>query len=119
VGISLNERMKPMSLEFWTLGDILLGVDELPNSILYLQGGYPWSSDSLGIIYDDFYDDVELESTAFYKENGLTDVLDTGTVQSIVVVAKRQRPDVSVDELVVAFNHYYKYDGFLRLGSDE
>jgi hypothetical protein len=100
-----------------TLGGLLLrcllrGVHVSASGIVYLQGDYPWHADSLCLIYDGD-PDLETAHPEFVAENNIKGTLDLGSVEDIAFFAGQQRPDVTVEELVTAFNHYYVHDGFL------
>jgi hypothetical protein len=99
------------------LSEILMLAHDLPHGgWLYLCGDYPWTGESLGIVYSSYMgDDLRLEHPEFVKANNLQSVLDIGDIKQILIYAQRQKPDLQLDELIQSFNHYYKHDGFLEL----
>jgi hypothetical protein len=88
----------------------------LPYGMLYLQGDWPWTANTLGIIYKDeeiFY--LEELDPEFVKKSYLNRVFGSDILKDVIINAHLQKPSVTLLEIVDAFNHYYKHDGFMIL----
>lgn len=102
-----------MELKLKTLGELISIIHTLPNGTLYLSGNHPWGIDTLGIVYlGERGVDLEDVYPEFVKQNQLTPVNESASLEDVILNAKLQKPDVSILEVVDAFNHYHKYDGF-------
>jgi hypothetical protein len=92
-------------------------IDDLPwDHALYLGGDKPWNASTPTAVLDP--DDVdgldEDENPAFAEQAGLRYVLSVQEVQGIVANARQQKSDLSLDDLVVAFNFYYDNDAYIE-----
>lgn len=97
------------------LSSILKNINNYPwNYGLYLKGGYPWNSESLGVILNINELDPE-DDPEFAKKNNMKYALNVQSVQDIVEGAISQKKNVSIEELIEAFNYYYKNDAFINL----
>ena len=110
-----------MSETLTTLREILSGCDALdPKAWVYLPAG-EWSLNTSAAVLrsEEVPPGLENEPHAgvpqFAKEHGLRQVLPVTTVQDIVDNAHAQKRDISVNELLKAFDYYYKHDAFIRL----
>jgi hypothetical protein len=87
-----------------------------PYGMLYLQGDWPWTANTLGIIYEGErgvnLEDIDPE---FVEKNFLTRVIGSDALEDVILNAHLQKPYVTLSEIVAAFNHYFKYDGFMTL----
>ncbi len=100
------------------LSELLKQAFRSENGYIYLQGTYPWRTESLGVLCEaDMYSDklLEDEQPDFCKLNNLHPVMQTQLVEDLVRNAFLQKPDVTVRELIACFNNYYQNDSFLDL----
>jgi hypothetical protein len=100
VVVALNNGEVNMELKLKTLGELISIAHTLPNGILYLSGSYPWNIDTLGIVYSSekgvTLEDVNPE---LIKQNHLTPINESSSLEDVVLNARLQKPDVSVLEL--------------------
>jgi hypothetical protein len=101
------------------LFDVLITGEPLPRGAVYLEQKQSWTKESIGAVLPDRYVDTtnydEIEDRpAFAKRHNLFWILDTDTVEDIVYNAQLQLGNPSIEQLVDAFNFYWKHDGFLE-----
>lgn len=65
---------------------------------------------------DDNYEFTE-EILKFAETHGLNRNFGIHLVQDVVANAKLQKPEVSIDELIAALEHYLEYDAFYDFGN--
>lgn len=85
---------------------------------LYMAGDYPWSKDDICAVMDrndpEQFEDPDDEEPLFARRTSLKCVFIMHEVHSIVNNARQQESEVMIDELVDAFNYYYKHDAFIN-----
>ena len=94
--------------------DVLDRANEFPwDEALFLPEKGNWSLDSSCTVMslDDCEDDEE--NPKFAVDNGLTYALTIHELQGIVLNARQQRRDCSLEGLLEAFLYYYEYDAYL------
>ena len=104
------------------LGDILDTImDRSPNDWVYLsKDGGDWTLDTKAATLEneDYPPELENEPDAgvpeFARDNGLAPALTVPLLQDIVVNARLQRPEATLDDLLSAFRYYYDWDGFIQ-----
>ncbi len=109
--------MDDQAVEMRLLGQVLLNVDQLPwKHALFLEGERPWGENTQTMILDP--DDVEDPNTddepEVAKQHGLRYGLLVADVVDIVENARAQQPNVTMSELIQAFNYYYDNDAFIE-----
>lgn len=57
--------------------------------------------------------DGDEEVGAFVEKHGLRHAFHGSQLVDVISVARDQRPDVSADDVLTAYNHYLEYDAFL------
>ncbi len=57
-------------------------------------------------------EDVDPE---FVEKNYLTHIIESAALEDVIINAHLQKPYVTLSEIVAAFNHYFRYDGFMTL----
>ncbi len=77
-----------------------------PQHTLYLNEEAPYHKSSLCMVVDEQADD-------FARQNGFYPVFSIETVQKIVVEARNSLPDITLDDLIEAFNYYYEEHDFI------
>ncbi|NMO18512.1 hypothetical protein HPC49_17935 [Pyxidicoccus fallax] len=98
---------------FETLGAVLKDIQNR-NWLHSLYGATrpPWTADTLCVVLE--RDTYSEEVPEFARRHSLRDVLSVHQAQGIVENARRQLAEPGVDELVQAFNYYFKKDAFIR-----
>lgn len=110
-----------MNLELEPLYRLLQKVYNAPFGYIYLQGEYPWSKDSLGLLYfTDPYEPVPLEvkDSGLVVKHRLREVMQTGRAEDAMRNALMQKEHLSFDEAVECFNYHYRHSGYFNLSSD-
>jgi hypothetical protein len=103
-----------MSIEFGTLAEVLTTIFKLQDGWLYMQGNDPWLAQSNAIAYPQYGQDLEALYPEFVLAQDLRRTVDISAVRDIVTNAMLQKPNVQIDDLVRAFNHYWAMDEFLE-----
>jgi len=83
---------------------------------VYLQGDYPWTANSLGLIHlTDGFGEPRLEDLypEFLERNYLQKAISLERAQDSVTNAFSQKKLVTLEELIACFNFHYINDGFL------
>ncbi len=109
-----------MSNEIKMLKDVLENVEtQHQKGWLYLPLEKNWDLNSKCAILesDEVPPELEDEPDAgvpeFAKQNGLKETLPISTVKDIVWNARAQKANVTLEELLRAFQYYYKHDAFI------
>ncbi len=109
-----------MNGEIQVLRNVLSAIEKLPSKgWLYLPVERNWNLNSTCIIIesDEVPPELEDEPDAgvpeFAKQNGLKETLPISTVKDIVWNARAQKANVTLEELLRAFQYYYKHDAFI------
>lgn len=82
---------------------------------VYLQGDYPWTANSLGLIHlTDGFGEPRLEDLypEFLERNYLQKAISLERAQDSVTNAFNQKEHITLKELVICFNFHYINDGF-------
>lgn len=102
------------------LKDVLQNIQTMPESSwVYLSDSEPWKLDSKCLVLDpvnislDMDDDESIPEEA--KKMNMMEVLSVQQIQDIVINAKMQDHDISIDGLYEAFLHYFDNDTFIIL----
>ena len=93
-------------------------VHNAPYGYIYLQGEYPWSPNTLGILYHtDRYYSVLLEDTQpdFVHSYNLQRVMQISRAEDAMLNAFNQKKQPTYEDLVACFNFHYKNSGYLDL----
>lgn len=101
--------------EVLTLRDVLLLAEQLPRTrALYAARGAPQDAELPVLVHHiDDVDDDDTDLPAAAMARGWDYVLSVPDVRGIVSNAHHQRPDASLDDLLVAFRHYFERDAFV------
>ena len=111
VGERKNERC---IMEFSTLRDVLVDPERYRwTDALYLSCERSWDGGSRCLILDPEETDDPDDDPILANENGLQYVLSMQDVQSIVRNAKRQKIELSEDELIRALDFYFANDAYI------
>ena len=97
-----------------TLGAVLQNADELSSdAVLFLPHGEVWNSITrcAVIAVDRYADEDDVPDLAV--QNNLERALQIAQVQDVVVNARQQRNQLTVENLVTAFLFYYDRDAFI------
>ncbi|MCL4877018.1 MAG: hypothetical protein KJ064_10185 [Anaerolineae bacterium] len=98
-----------MPPEIKDLATLFLEVGRLdPQHSLYLNEEAPYGKNSLCMVVNN-----NSEEKGFAAENGFYPVFEIATVQKIVIEASNRLPDITLDELIEAFNFYYEEHDFI------
>jgi len=103
-------------LTLTTLGDILTMAKSKRISIdydLYLRDMHPWTTHSVACLLPVESDFQDSGVSEFAEKHDVTLILNGQDVNGVVQNAVLQKPEVSVEELIVAFNFYIDHDAFM------
>lgn len=96
-----------MTPEIKDLTTMFLEIAQInPQHTLYLNEEAPYHKNSLCIVADEHSDE-------FARKNGFYPVFSIETVQKIVLEARNSLPDITLDDLIEAFNYYYEEHDFI------
>lgn len=100
-----------------TLGAVLLNADELASdAVLFLPYGEVWNSTTqCAVIAVELYADED-DVPELAVQNNLERAMQIAQVQDVVVNARQQRSQLTVENLVTAFLFYYDRDAFIIFG---
>ena len=100
--------------EVLTLGEVLLRSERLPwTHALYARRGALQHAELPVLVHDidDVDDETDLPVEA--ADRGWDYLLSVPEARAIVSNARAQCPDASLDDLLVAFRHYFERDAFV------
>lgn len=100
--------------EVLSLGDVLLRAEQLPwTHALYSARGARHDADLAVLVHHIDVDDDDTDLPAEAMLRGWDYVLSVPDVRDTVSNARDQRPNASLDELLVAFRHCFERDAFV------
>ena len=111
---TINLLMQTRSLK-----DILTNINDLDwKSAIFSKEKYPFQLTTE--IYLASEEEMDKEDPNIIKVEGvvLLYILGTAIAQDIVENAQQQKPNVTVEELIKAFNYYYKNDAFIEFDNN-
>lgn len=99
---------------FYQLLEVLNNADKFSWKLgLYLPKGEAWGPETRCLVWDVEDSDDPDTDPARATENGLSFTLFLQDIQSIRENARQQRSNVSLEDLLSAFQYYYENDAFI------
>lgn len=114
--LSFFQKLLKKTPQKSTLIDILSNSEKLPwNASLFLSGKHPFLSENSAMVIDQDKDEDPEEREKRLEEVGYRYALSISTVQEIVNNLKLQIENPTNDQLIEAFNYYFKNDAFIEI----
>lgn len=102
--------------------EALVGIEATPATFwVYLPADQNWNLDSECAILEsdevppELEDDPDAGVPEFAKQNNLVQALSVAVLQDIVINARTQKPNATLDDLLRAFAYYFEHDAFIDL----